>query len=30
MEGWTLARWLVSRVSPASPPTETIIFWAQR
>jgi len=30
MEGWTLARWLVSRVPPASPPTETIIFWAQR
>lgn len=30
MEGWTLARWLVSRVPPASPPQETIIFWAQR
>lgn len=30
MEGWTLARWLISRVPPASPPKETIIFWAQR
>ncbi|MGC8826253.1 MAG: hypothetical protein ACP5TV_04515, partial [Anaerolineae bacterium] len=30
MEGWTLARWLVSRVPPASPPKETVIFWAQR
>lgn len=30
MEGWTVARWLISRVPPASPPKETIIFWAQR
>ncbi|MGQ9516541.1 MAG: hypothetical protein ACUVT1_04670 [Anaerolineae bacterium] len=30
MQGWTLARWLISRVPPAPPSKSAIIFWAQR
>lgn len=30
MDGWRLARWLISGVPPASPSRTTIIFWAQR